>query len=239
MAIDYWKLSKQFKEGDVVQRYFPQYGDMSPFVGRVTAVHPGIGFIDVQWPFGNDRISAEELVICNPAVLRFLPPTLDQSYSTYDVNKARKTAGIKDVWRTTELPPGFHRDMAMLWSRRANEMTAYDELWHRHAAYANDEAIRDEVSKFYQVAHNFFDIRIQEAIEKKAAYWVAQNRQYRVTQQELASKCPSCPKCGTAMRRTTYKMSQGERARLFACPKDLYLLKREDLLGPDGGPVGW
>jgi hypothetical protein len=34
-------------------------------------------------------------------------------------------------------------------------------------------------------------------------------------------------------------MSKGERHRLFACPKDLYLIKMDNLLGPDGNPVGW
>jgi len=41
------------------------------------------------------------------------------------------------------------------------------------------------------------------------------------------------------MRKTTYKMDKGTRARLFACPKDLFLIKQESILGPEGQPVEW
>jgi hypothetical protein len=89
------------------------------------------------------------------------------------------------------------------------------------------------------VAHNLADLRIQQHAVKTAAYWVAQNRQYRVTQSELESRRPMCPKCGTQMRKTIYKMDKGARVRLWGCPKDLFLLKRTDILGPDGQPVEW
>ena len=48
-----------------------------------------------------------------------------------------------------------------------------------------------------------------------------------------------CPKCGTGMKRTTYKMDKGARMRLWACPSDLFLLKTTDMLGPGGEPVDW
>lgn len=246
--IDYWKLTKDFKAGDTVQKYFPGYDALSPFVGRVTAVMPGIGFVDVQFPYGNERISPDELVIVNPSIKRFLPPTLDQSYDSYEIEKARKASNTPRVWRTTEVPPTFHRDLAQLWSRGASEVAAYDELWRRYASSVPDVLIRDEAQKFYLVGSNFVDVYLQQFVEaaasmaatnKVAAYWAAQNRHYRVTQQEMQTKRPACPRCGTSMRRTTYKMSKGERHRLFACPKDLYLIKRDNLLGPDGNPVVW
>ncbi len=237
--IDYWKLTKDYKIGDAVQKMAPDWASLSPFVGKVTAVHPGIGFCDVQWPFGIERISPEELVKVNPALMRYLPPTLDQSYSTVEQEIAQARTASKKLWRTTEVPPGFHRDLAQMWSVKANEVAAYDELWHRYATSADDASIRDEVAKFYQVASGLAELRIQQAATKTAAYWAAQNRKFRVTQQELQNMTPSCPKCGTPMRKTTYKMHKGTCIRLFACPNDLYLLKRDDLLAPDGGPVVW
>jgi len=95
------------------------------------------------------------------------------------------------------------------------------------------------VGKFYLVAGNLTELRIQQHATKTAAYWVAQNRQYRVTSEELGAMKPGCPKCGRQMRKTTYKMTKGQRERLFACPKCLFLIKREHLLGPDGQPIGW
>ncbi len=232
--IDFWKLTKDFKPGDPVQKYMPP-GQLSPFTGRVLAVHPGLGCIDVQWTFGVERLSSDEVVRVNPDLVRYLPPTLDQSYSSYDT---RQASGV--TWRTKEVPPGFHKDLAILWNRKATELDTYDALWRKHASVgAQDDAIKDEVSKFYAAAQNLARLRIEAHTQKTATYWVAQNRQYRVTQGEFESRRPNCPKCGSTMRKTTYKMDKGARTRLWACPKDLFLIKVTDILGPDGQPVEW
>ena len=243
MSIDYWKLTKDFKDGDTVQRFVPGLGglSLSPFAGAVTAVHRGLGVIDVQWPYGNERMFPDDIVRVNPQIAHYLPPTLDQSYSSFDIQEARKKwASESKLWRTTELPAGFHRDLAMLWTKGASEVTSYDDLWRKYTAFgATDEGIRDEVSKFYRVAANLAELRIQQHATKTAAYWVAQNRQYRMTAEELQGRKPFCPKCGKGMRKTTYKMAEGARHQLFACPKCLFLIKRDNLLGPEGQPVGW
>jgi ribosomal protein S27AE len=238
-VIDYQKLTKDFSPGDSVQKYMPgDPGGLSPFVGRVTSVHVGIGCLDVQWPFGVERVQPDEIVRVNPALRRYLPPTLDQTYDSYDVSKGRQ-AGPK-MWRTVELPAGFHRDLAVLWARKASEVSAYDHLWRKYTTFgAVDDDIKDEVGKFYLVARNLVDFRIQQGVLKSGAYWVSQNRQYRVTQDELETKKPFCPKCGTKMRRTTYKMEEGSKHRLWACPKDLFLIKQDHMLGPGGEPVQW
>ena len=233
--IDYWQLCDDFKAGASVQRYWPGHpGGLSPFVGRVTAVHKGLGMIDVQWPQGAERVSSDELVIVNPALQRYLPPSLDQQYLAADSLKERKAS-----WRTLEVPQGFHQDLARMWSRKASEIVAYDEMWRKYANGVADLTIRDEVQKFYRVAKNLLDMRIQQHARKTAAYWVAQNRQYRVTQGELAMGKPSCPKCSRPMRKTTYAMEEGTRQKLWACPKDLFLIHQEHMLGPGGEPVAW
>ncbi len=237
--IDYWKLTNDFEVGGTVQRFVPGLGglSLSPFVGRVTAVHKGLGVVDVQWPYANERMFPDDIVRVDPRLGQYLPPTLDQTYSSYDTQKqARVNQGH---WRTIEVPPEFHRDLALLWSRKATDILAYDELWKRYASTVSDDILRSEVKRFYQVASNLVDLRIQQHAVKTAAYWVAQNRQYRVTSEEHESRKPFCPKCGTRMRKTTYKMDKGSRMRLFACPKDLFLIKQEHLLGPGGEPVEW
>ena len=241
MTIDYWQLVRDYKVGDAVQRFVPGLGSLSPFIGAVTAVHRGLGVVDVQWPYGNERMYPDDIVRVNPQLAYYLPPSLDQSFLTYDVQRARaKWASSEKLWRTTELPAGFHKDLARLWTKGAHEVDAYNDLWHRYAAQgAPDEALRDEVGKFYLVASNLAEFRIQQHAAKTAAYWVSQNRQYRVTVEEIGVLKPACPKCGKAMRKTTYQMTKGVRERLFACPKCLFLIKREHLLGPDGQPVGW
>lgn len=244
MSIDYWRLVKEFKAGDIVQRFAPGTGGfaLSPFLGRVTAVHRGLGVLDVQFPYGVDRISPEDLVMVQSDVSNWLPPALiDQTYMGLDTQKAReKWASASKLWRTTDLPSGFHRDLAHVWSKGAGEVSAYDALWRRYAAQGGDDfAMRDEISKFYRVAANFVDLRIEQFAKKSAAYWAASNRQYRATSGDLTSRKPACPKCGSGMRKTTYKMQEGARVRLFACPKDLFLVRQADLVGPDGAPVEW
>ncbi len=241
--IDYWKLTRDFSTGDAVQRFAPGLGglSLSPFLGVVTAVHRGLGVVDVQWPYGNERVFPDDIVRVNPQMSFYLPPSLDQSYMSFDIQKAReKWASTARPWRTIELPAGFHKELAKLWTKAAHEVAAYDDLWHRYSSFgARDEDIRDEVEKFYLVAQNLANLRIQQHTAKTATYWVAQNRQYRVTNDEFQGRKPACPKCGQQMRKTNYKMEEGARHRLFACPKCLFLIKRDNLLGPGGQPVEW
>lgn len=242
MAIDYWQLTRDFKIGDSVQRFAPGTGGfaLSPFTGRVTAVHRGLGVIDVQFPYGNERVFPDDVIRVDSRITGWLPPTLDQTYMSWDVAQDRKVNGSQGHWRTTELPSGFHVDLARLWSRGASEVVSYDEMWRRYAAQgAPDTSIRDEVGKFYLVASNLIQLLLQQQVRKEGAYWAASNRQYRATSGDLGSRKPSCPKCGSAMKKATYKMNKGARVRLFACPKDLFLIRQADLVGPTGEPVEW
>lgn len=243
MAIDYWDLAKSFGLGDIVQKYAPTYCALSPFVGRVTAVLPGIGFVDVQWPYGNSRESPEDLVKVNPQFSLYLPPATDFSYYPgWDATHKASTS----VWNTQAVPPEFYKELSGMWAKQQTEIAAYDEMWHRYAGQNwGDEALRDEVAKFYLFATNTVDVMIQQAVRestrtaKTAAYWVSEGRQYRCTKTELKSRRPNCPKCGTPMRKTIYKMDEGRRARLFACPKDMHLVKQTNFVGPDGQAVEW
>lgn len=241
MAIDYWQLTKDFKAGDTVQKFMPGRSQVSPYVGRVTAVMPGIGFLDVQWPFGNERVSPEELVRVNPNLAFYLPPSLDTSYYPgLDATTLAKTANKVAMWRTVELPAGFHKELAKLFHKNASEMQAYDVLWHRYRQ-ADDEALRDEVSKFYRVAFNMVTAMcVEHANKKDAAYWAAVDRKYRATKQELAAKRLACPKCkASPMRKAVYKMHKGQKMRLLACTECMHLVKQTDFLGPDGEAVQW
>lgn len=238
MAIDYWTLVKDFQIGDFVQKFVPGSQGLPPYVGRVVAVMPGIAFLDVQWPFGTERVSPEELIKVNKALAGYLPPSLNFSnYSGLDAVTA--STGVP-LWRGLELPAGAHLEMAKLMHKGANALQTYDILWHRYRQ-ADDESLRDEVSKFYRVAYNLLTaMLLEQARRKEAAYWAATDRKYRATQQELTSKKLACPKCKQGpMRKTTYKMSEGQRMRLLACPSCLHLVKQTDIMGPDGQPVEW
>lgn len=237
MAIDYWKLTKEFNQGDVVQKIDINTGDLSPYVGTVTAVHRGIACLDVQWPFGNERLFPDDVVRVSPEFVRYLPPAFDQSYMTLEIAKARKASDSK--WMSRVFPPTVYIDLARHWHKGANEVVAYDNLYRTLAPNVDDELLRSEVSKFYRFASNASDLRIQQAILKNAAYWFAQNRQYRATQGDIRAGRPSCPRCAARMRKATYKMHAGEKIKLFACPKCIYLLDPGSVLGPSGDPHNW
>jgi ssDNA-binding Zn-finger/Zn-ribbon topoisomerase 1 len=241
MAIDYWKLTKDFTAGDTVQKFMPGRSELTPYVGRVTAVLPGLGFIDVQWPFGNERVSPEELVRVNPDFQRYTPTYETFSYyAGQDAGPAAKLAAQEDgspLWQ--EVAPGFHTALAQLYHKGASSIQAYDVLWHQYRQ-ANDDAIRSEVQQFYRVAHNLMTAYLGEYATKTAAYWASKDRKYRATKPELESRKITCPKCKQAhMRKATYKMEDGVRAKLLACPNCMYLVKQSDVLGPGGSPVEW
>lgn len=237
--IDYWSLIKDFAIGDFVQKYAPsQNMCLSPYIGRVQAVHKGIGFLDVQWPFGSERVSPEEIVKVNKEYTSYLPPMQDFSYYP-GLEQERARLASKNLWKSTEVPPGFYVEVAKLWHKGANEVQAYDELWTKYASVSEDSILKGEISKVYKFARNSTDLFLTAYTAKTATYWAAQNRQHRATRTEVDSKRPNCPKCGTPMRKATYKMAEGQRTKLFACPKDLYLIRQNDILGPGGEPVVW
>lgn len=236
--IDFWKLTKDFAPGDYVQRVVLGQG-LTPYMGRVVATLPAIGFVDVQWPFGIERVSPEELVKLSKTFTPFLPPAVTFGYYPGLEVTQREASAMAPVWRSTEVPAGFHKELSRLHYRGADEVRAYDELWHRYASFADDNAIRDEVSKFYRFAFNSLTLYLGEVARRTATYWASQNRQHRATRTEVTSGRPNCPKCGSQMRKTTYKMAEGQRQHLFACPKDLYLIRQNDIMGPGGEPIQW
>lgn len=242
--IDYWKLSAEFSQGDYVQKINVITGDLSPYMGRVTAVLRGIGCLDVQWPFGNERVFPDDIVKVDPKFSRILPPALlDQSYVTLEIEKARKAS--TSPWRTHEFQPSMYVSLARFWHAKVGEVLAYDNLYREFEPNVNDEALRDEVSKFYRFASNAGLMLVQQLAQasgfenKTAAYWVSQNRTYRATSQDIKGGKPSCPKCSNQMRRATYKMNKGSKVHVFACAKCLNLIDPESILGPDGNPHTW
>lgn len=55
--VDYQQRAKEFAAGDIV---YP-FGADAHVNGRVVAVWPAIGMVDVEWPHGNQRLPVEDL----------------------------------------------------------------------------------------------------------------------------------------------------------------------------------
>jgi len=74
--------------------------------------------------------------------------------------------------------------------------------------------------------------RIIEAHVKKALYWDAPDRKYRMSKPEMESGVPSCPRCtGVGLRRVIYKREDGRNEKLHCCPDCLFLIRRGDIIG--------
>ena len=71
--VDYQRRAKEFFIGD---RVIP-YGLFDSQSGRVTAVYPAIGMVDVEFPIGNKRIPVEVLTRFNETSP--LPPRTDSA----------------------------------------------------------------------------------------------------------------------------------------------------------------
>lgn len=57
--VDYQQRATEFKKGDVV---YPNFGRQE-VPGRVVAVYPAIGMVDIEWPHGSSRMPVEDLQI--------------------------------------------------------------------------------------------------------------------------------------------------------------------------------
>lgn len=83
-----------------------------------------------------------------------------------------------------------------------------------------------------------FPNRVARAYVKKALYWAAKDRKYRMTRPEKDVGCPDCPKCGHGfpLKRAIYKRRDGSSDRLMGCRSCLFLIKDADIV--NFGSVG-
>jgi hypothetical protein len=71
--VNYQERAAEFAPGDIVV----PFGLDDSLAGRVTAVWPGIGMVDVEFAVGNKRIGVEELTRINPDNTIMSPPFTD------------------------------------------------------------------------------------------------------------------------------------------------------------------
>jgi hypothetical protein len=73
--VNWQERASEFQVGDVVV----PFGMLDSQAGRVTAVWPAIGMIDVEMPTGNKRWPAEDLQRFNPEEVSVLPTRTDST----------------------------------------------------------------------------------------------------------------------------------------------------------------
>jgi len=71
--INWQERAKGFSIGDIV---YPFMSGNNKLMGRVVAVYPAIGMVDVEWPHGSERLPVEDLA--QHENVHYLPPPVEQ-----------------------------------------------------------------------------------------------------------------------------------------------------------------
>lgn len=212
--IDHQALAADFKVGDYVQKIAPSRGKeyAIPLVGRVDAVHTGIGFVDVAFPWGSDRISPEYLKRLDGA-----PPVVTDFLDSYE---RRKNGSVSLITKISSLHLNavgeVYETALQMREVGIKERDAYHKMASRWSSEYGLGVIQEAISFAY------------EPSLKVAIYWKERGRQYVPSKEERESGVLKCPRCKVEMGRTVYK----KRMKLYACPECLFLIKPCDLIDP-------
>jgi hypothetical protein len=179
--------------------------------GRVVAAYPGIGMVDVQWPHTSNRHPVEELQIVNPGEDVFVAPIHEDVPGGAGTAAAVSQGGLQD-----------------------NLVADVDDRVELvHEIGDEDEEDEDDKKKTATVAPTrTMALRVAAAFVKKSLYWHARDRKYRVSREEHGTGSYLCPNrgCDATMRRATYKMENGCKVKLHACPSCLFMIRSSDIL---------
>jgi hypothetical protein len=196
--VDYQQRGAEFRVGDSI---IP-FGASAEFAGRVVAVFPAIGMIDVEFPNGNKRYPVEDVQRVRPSQPVVTPVT-------------DSTPGGSG---TVRVPGGPSKPMNVV--DRPLPVVELD----------TGEKDEFEQSREDRVKSSALALRVAQAFVKQAIYWNGADRKYRASTGELEGKTYLCPKCkDVPLRKAVYKRTEGQSDRLFGCPTCLFLVKRDDI----------
>lgn len=198
--IDYQQRATEFSVGDAVV----PFGSDSKVSGRVVAVYPAIGMVDVEFAYGSKRYPVEDL-----QRIRQDSPVNEPLHDSVP-------GGAGSV----EVPGGPDP-----------KINAPDTPQPTFSVDDDEEDIEREKRRTARIESHLSE-RVAKAWVKKALYWGDLDRKYRANKSEVSSGNLSCPKCGHEhLRKAIYKRTQGASERLLGCPACMFLIKRCDIMG--------
>lgn len=204
--IDHQALASQYSVGDLVRKVDAVRGKefVNLLEGRVEAVYVGIGFVDVAFPWGTDRMSPDLLMKVEG------PPAIAGDY--LDAHNRRGASLVTRVASShVQSTSHVHETANRMRQVGFSEMDAYMMLSSKYASSLGDGVARDAVTLAY---------------EKTALYWKETGRRYVPSQLELDQGIYKCPRCREDMGQTVYKKNE----RLYACRGCLFLIKPCDIV---------
>lgn len=177
--------------------------------GRVVAVWQGIGMVDVEWPHAAYRHPVEDLQIVNAGDDIFVTPQHE------------------------DVPGGPGSSAQVSEGAPQNNIILEED--------PRVELVKDvDKTAASPIPLKKMAIRVAAAFVKSSLYWHARDRKYRVSREEHQNGAYRCPKrgCGSSMRQATYKMENGSKIKLQACPQCLFMIRASDILADHCDPVG-
>lgn len=189
---------QEFEVGQSVRLFGGREADE----GRVVAVWPGIGMVDVQWPHTNNRHPVEDLQIISAGDDPFVTP------------------------RHEDVPGGPGSQDGVSSGAPQNNFIEREEPRVEDVREVNKKAAVDPV------VMRRMALRVAAAFVKKSLYWHARDRKYRVSREEHITGAYHCPSrgCDGTMRQATYKMENGCKVKLHACPTCLFMIRSADIM---------
>ena len=174
--------------------------------GRVIAVWPAIGMVDVQFPHTNYRLPVEDLHILNPGQDEFVAPMHETvpggagSAAQVSMGKPQTDDLIAEREPLVQL---VQQDGKSVPVKNASERTV------------------EEMA-----------VRVARAHIKKALYWNGRDRKYRSTRVEGATGHYGCPKgsCDGVLKPAVYKREDQASVKLLGCPKCMFLIRKQDII---------
>ena len=235
--VNYQERARSFFPGDRVT----PYGQSVDLAGRVVAVHPGIGMVDVEFPNGPRRMPAEDLQRFDED-LKVDPPTTDSRPGRVASRSKRAGADWDLLSYLYGLPvireADFERkgQIRIEWDPRQYKFEDMRILVKDAAASfgfgATDlKLLAPGVGVFSFGPRSLPSATRVASQYKESIYWAGKDRQYRMTRSEQETG-PCCPKCegNVPLKKTIYKRRGGGSEKLLGCPSCLFLIKDADIL---------
>jgi len=153
---------EDFCVGDTVRKWVSERS-VTPYVGIVTNIHPGIHKLDVQWPRGNMREDPEEIIKVNP-IFGIPSVSQDTGYGSYDKSLSEKLHGKipKRVMPSDKMPIRIAHtfankiignivdDIVDCYKGNLNEVQAYNQVYRKYSNTCSDFIIRSSIQKVYR-----------------------------------------------------------------------------------------
>jgi hypothetical protein len=210
---DYQARAREFAVGE----YAHPIGAGPMDIGRISEVFPGIGMVQVEFPYGSRRYPVEDVEKIHPSNSPIIPTTTENVPGGTDVPSV--SAGRP----STVTPEGSSETVS------GKETTGQEGMTTGPDGGA-PSATRTARTKLTAADRQIMADRILEAHIKKALYWHSADRNFRVNKAEFESGQYACPKCKEGpMKKAIYKMRGGQRHRLYICTNCTFVIKQDNI----------